>query len=105
MHLGMDCFGLYKDKRYYVSSIKAREYLAKGLPVITGVRSDVFERYPTDYYLEFPNDKSPLDMNQIIKFCNKMYEERNIHKNIREYAKKTVDNSVVMKEIVEFISM
>ena len=43
-------------------------------------------------------------MNKIINFYNKMYEEENIHENIREYAKKTVDNSVVMKEIIEFIS-
>lgn len=105
MHLGLDCFGLYKDKRYYVSSIKAREYLAKGLPVVSGVRSDVFERYPTDYYLEFPNDNSPLDMKQIIIFYNNVYKQQNIHENIREYAKKTIDNSVVMKEIVDFISV
>lgn len=112
MYNGMDIalgpFGLYKRKIFKSSSLKVREYLAKGMPIISGCHEDAFEREKSNrYYLEFPNDNTPIDIKMIVDFYKSIYEtdmnREQIHKEIREYAKKTVDLSVTMRPVMEYI--
>lgn len=112
MYNGMDIalgpFGLYKRKIFKSSSLKVREYLAKGMPITSGCHEDAFERgKPSRYYLEFPNDNTPIDIQMIVDFYKSIYEtgmnRDQIHKEIREYAKKTVDLSVTMQPVMEYI--
>lgn len=107
MHIAMDSFGAYKEHIYYHSSLKVREYIARGLPVVSGVKSDVFIKYPTEYYLEYPNDPTSLDMNKIVDFYDRIYvgndDAKSVHQAIHEYAARTVDYSIVMKEVIDFV--
>jgi hypothetical protein len=104
--VGLDCFGRYKDKLYYVSTIKAKEYLAKGIPVVTGVKEDFFATEPSEFCLEFPNDPSAVQIERIIEFYDglkRKYEAKNLRKAIRQLAEARIDNGIVMKQIVDFI--
>lgn len=108
MDIALGPFGLYKRKIFKSSSLKVREYLAKGMPIISGCHEDAFERgKPGRYYLEFPNDNTPIDIKMIVDFYKSIYEtdmnRKQIHKEIREYAKKTVDLSVTMQPVIEYI--
>ena len=104
--IGLDCFGRYKDKLYYVSTIKAKEYLAKGIPVVTGVKEDFFAIEPSEFCLEFPNDPSVVLIEKILDFYERLkqkYKAEDLRKKIRQLAEDKVDNSIVMKPIIDFI--
>lgn len=99
-------FGLYKIGLSNSSALKTREYLAKGLPIITGCKEDAFEGSTNNYCLEFPNDESWIDFCKVEEFYHELYDNEDKNKvalEIRQFAKKTVDMEVVMRPIVGFI--
>ena len=106
--IGLGAFGFYKVGMSRSSILKTREYLAKGLPVISGCIEDVFERTGNyQYFLQFSNDSSIVDMNEVVKFYERIYGsgiERNVvHKEIREFAEKNVGMKVVMKPVLQYL--
>ena len=108
MDIALGLFGAYKRKLYSSSALMVREYLAKGMPIASGCHEDAFEQEKNyKYYLEFSNDDSVIDMQRIVDFYKSVYEanteREQIHREIREYAKKTVDLSVTMQPVIEYI--
>lgn len=108
MDMALGSFGMYKEKIYKSSSLKVREYLAKGMPVVCGSCDDAFERQKDyKYCLEFPNDNSVIDMKRVVDFYKSVYESdterEQIHREIREYARRTVDLSVTMRPVIKYI--
>lgn len=108
--IGLAMFGLYKRKINRISSLKMVEYLAKGLPVVTGCYEDILDRGGTPYLRLFPNDKSVINVNRIIEFYDLIYVSHKeisrsvIHDKIRDYARKTVDMMIVMRPIIAGIN-
>ncbi len=105
--IAMGAFGLYKIKAMRSSTLKVKEYLAKGLPVISGSYEDSFENSDVDFYLGFANDGSSVDIRKVIRFYEKIlrkYKTReNLRDRIRMYAREKVDMAVVMKPVVDYI--
>lgn len=102
---GLNAFGVYKDGFSDLCTIKAREYLAKGLPVILGAKDRLFDN--TEYGLFFSNDASPIDINRIVEFVDNLYKTKSREKiieEIRNFAKENVDNVITMKPIIEYIN-
>lgn len=106
--IAVGSLGFYKAKAEKSSNLKIREYLAKGLPIVSGCREDVFDNGNVDFYYQFPNDDSPIDMKKIINFYDKLYrsgkKREDINAQIREYGNQTVDMKVVMKPVVDYIN-
>ena len=103
--LALDAFGRYKTNNYLSTSLKSREYLAKGLPIITGCKTDVLsDTFP--YFLEFENNDTVVDFNKILDFYQRVYSLKNpseVVKEIRKYAVENCDISVMIKPIVDYI--
>ncbi len=105
--MGLSVFGLHKAGVSQSSALKVREYLAKGLPVVSGCKEDVFERACSEYYLEFPDDDSAIDINRIIEFYHSVYDKESadcVIKKVRNYAKSTVDMEKTMEPVLEYCS-
>lgn len=104
---GLVSFGSYKENVERLCTIKTREYLAKGLPVILGGMDDLFENENSDEYaLCLPNNPSPVDFEEIGEFLDSIYldsSKKEVIDYIRAFAKNNVDNSVTLKPIVEYI--
>lgn len=107
--IGLSCFGLYKRKINKISAIKASEYLAKGLPVISGCIENAFENNDVDFFYQFSNDSTPIDMEKIISFYDKLYKSgesrEEVTNRIRDYANKTIDMRVVMKPVINYLNL
>lgn len=104
---GLSGFGFYKDGVDQVGTLKTREYLAKGLPVILGADDKVFNTYGYEYGLLFPNDDSPVNIDRIISFLDEVYlnrERGEIIDSIRQFAKRTVDNTITLAPIIDYIN-
>lgn len=103
--IALIAFGMYKvGYDAPIGAIKSRECLAKGIPMISGSPIDVLnEAFP--YARIFPNDKTPVDMNEVVKFY-RSFSEKDKNENaklIHQYAKEHADMAVVMRPIVEYI--
>lgn len=105
--IALGCFGDYKNNLFISSALKTREYLAYGLPIVSACHEDAFDSAPDcDFYKEFPNDSSDIDMQDILSFYNGLMEKYSISElrtRIHEYAVKNVDMEITMKDIVEYI--
>jgi glycosyltransferase involved in cell wall biosynthesis len=103
--IAISSLGLYKLGINKLSALKTREYLAKGLPMITGCKVDVLtDEFP--YYIEFENNGSAIKIEKIVEFYDKIYgsvDRNKVIANIRKFAEENVDMKKVMQPIVEYI--
>lgn len=104
---GLSAFGAYKEGVDKLCTIKAREYIAKGLPVVLGCEDNLFLNDAKSYGLIFRNDPSSVDITKIIDFLDELYikngKEETVRK-IRELAFNTVDNDVTLKPVIDYIN-
>ena len=102
---GVDVLGGHRKNYPISSSLKSREYSAYGLPVITASPIDYIEEdYP--YQLIVPYNDSPVNMQNVIEFIDKCYEnqdENEVSARIREYGYQHCDMRNVIKPVVEYI--
>ena len=103
--LALDAFGRYKTGNFLSTSLKSREYLAKGIPIITGCKTDVLN---AGFYgfIEFENNNKVLDFEKIISFYDKIYggkTKKDVSDDIRRYAKNICDSQVMVQPIIEYL--
>ncbi|MFL2120880.1 glycosyltransferase [Marinilactibacillus psychrotolerans] len=104
--IALDSFGRYKTKNEFSTSLKSREYLAKGLPIVSGSKIDIINKsFP--YYYEFASNSSTVDFKKIIEFYHEIYlagkVKDEIIQEIRDYAFLVCDMSISMNEIITYI--
>lgn len=102
---GLAAFGVYKDGFSKLSTIKAREYLARGIPVILGAEDNLFSD-GVKYGLTFPNDATPVDIEKVVDYLDELYlvkGKRLINKEIRDYAYQYADNKVTLLPVMDYI--
>lgn len=105
--VALSALGVYKDGINRENSLKTREYMAKGFPMVTGCKVDgIDETYP--FVCQFPNNSSPIDIKRILSFYDDLcetYSKEEMRMNIRSYVKKVADMPIVMKPIIDYISI
>ncbi len=104
--IALGSFGMYKLGLYTLGALKTREYLAKGMPFITGCPVDVLEKdYP--YVRNFSNDAQRVDIREVIHFYERLKKENGdkitTARKIRESAASRVSMASVMQPIIDFI--
>lgn len=105
-NLAAASLGMYRIGYQTATSLKIREYLAKGLPVITGSRVDLFEDGGFQYSLEFANDDSPIDVQRIVDFFDEIYGREDfdeVNRTIREYALQRCDMRRSLRPVMDYI--
>lgn len=105
--IALAAFGMYKVNYYEaIGAIKTRECLAKGLPMISGSPIDILDE-DFDYARIFPNDRIPIDMEDVLSFFENVQKKGKSKKNVaailREYAKEHASMKAVMAPVVEYI--
>lgn len=106
--IGVCSLGSYKLGIDASSQLKSREYLATGMPMLTGCRIDVLDESDFPYFVEFPNNPSPIDIERVVKFYDCVYKESGktrteIAREIRTFAENTVDVNIIMQPIRKYI--
>lgn len=108
--IGIQSLGLHRLGLPISTTLKSREYAAKGLPMVTSCEMDIFPAKQYDFVCEISGDESPVDIETIIEFYDSMYENvQNAEdklqqmKKIRERASGICDMYICMKPIFEWI--
>lgn len=105
--IAIECLGMYRKNMSISSSLKSREYLAKGLPIVAGCKNDVInDKNSFKYYFKVPNDDSAIEVEKIIEFYDLIYSTQSreqVISEIREFAENNIDLKVTMKRIIDYI--
>ncbi len=102
--IGIEVLAAFRKEVFLSSSLKSREYAAKGLPFITASKSDVFEGQ--GFVLKVPENESNIDIHDIISFYDNVYGNRKpqkIAEFIRNQASQCCDIRITMKPVVTFL--
>jgi hypothetical protein len=106
IHLGISQFGIYRKGLKSNSTIKSREYIARGIPFIFGHHDPDLNEESKEFALEFPNDNSVIDMEKVIEFARKALEDKGLPQKMRKYAEEHLDYEVKMKKLyVELLKL
>lgn len=104
--LGIDSLGRHRSGIFYNSSLKGKEYIAKGLPIISGVRTE-FDELKFPYYHRVPSDDTPVDINEILEFYDEIYgsniPREAIIAEIRAYAMNNFHPQKTFEPIIKFL--
>lgn len=106
MDIAISSLGLYKLGIDKISSLKVGEYLSKGIPVVVGCDAVAFSGKEFKYFIQFPNDDTPINIAEVVKFYKRVYDNSSrdeIIKEIRTFAKENVDYSVTMYPIIKYL--
>ncbi|MBP3818879.1 MAG: glycosyltransferase family 4 protein [Butyrivibrio sp.] len=104
-NLGIASLGCYRKGMNETQELKSREYLAKGLPFIGSVKiTDIPEADRDNIYLQVPNDDSPIDIEAVLNFYERIYSEgaEQVNTHLRQFAKDHFSMEVAMKEVIDF---
>ena len=105
--IGVGPLGISRWKITVSSSLKTREYLAKGLPLMTSGYVDVLTNSNFPYHYEFPNDATPIDMEQVAEFYDRVYGNAETNETIiaevRRFGQKKVDMRMTFKPVIDYI--
>lgn len=98
--------GGHRKGLYLSSELKSREYLARGMPMISSTKIDVL---PDEfkYCLYVPEDESPINIQTVIQFYNNLVVQKNIFdisREIRQFAENYCDMSKTMKPVINYLS-
>lgn len=105
--IGVESLGWHRMNVSISSSLKSREYAAKGLPIITASELDIFPADKYDFILKYPADDTNIDVGKIVHFYDMLYNndwnkmlERS--ETIREVAKQVCDINITLLPIINF---
>lgn len=106
-HLGVISLAT-EDKDIYIhSTLKSREYLAKGLPTIATGTTDVFIGTDYPYNLELPTDTNSVNIQSVISFYDSIYctkTRQQVIAEIRAFAERHIDMNITMEPVIRYLS-
>ncbi|MEE0692641.1 MAG: glycosyltransferase [Lachnospiraceae bacterium] len=104
-NLAAECFGGHRKGLELSSSLKSREYMAKGLPIISSINIDVFLNKDLSFFYKFEGNESPIDMEKVVEFCDSVYSTNSVQQVseiIRNYGENVCDIKVALQPVVKF---
>lgn len=103
--IAVESLGWHRSKVNVGTSLKSREYLAKGLPIIASSNMDIFPN-GWEYALYVSKDDSPIDIDKLVHFYDTIYTNHinkyELNKKIRNIAYEKCDMEKMILPVVEY---
>jgi glycosyltransferase involved in cell wall biosynthesis len=101
-HIAVGTLAIHRINLIKSSTLKSREYCARGIPYIMGSEDPDFpDDFP--YILRIHGDDTPVDMEQVIKFASRICQDSDHPKKMRQYAVEHLDWSIKMEELKKYL--
>ncbi len=101
-HIAIGNLGYHRISLRSAAALKVREYCARGMPFVISYNDlDFPDDFP--YMLKVPADESPVDIEQILRFYDRI-KERDFVKEMREYAEKNLSWEAKLKPVIDEIN-
>lgn len=98
--------GLHRIGIERASTLKTREYLAKGMPFVYAGEIDTFINAPVDFCMKVSPTDEPVDIPALVNFHDKLYSRETsiaLIGRIRSYADSHVSMQSAMKNVITYI--
>ena len=104
-HLGVGSLGLHRIRMNDTSTLKIREYMARGIPFIySGIDRDLQRTKEIDPFgLAFEAQDKPIDMSRVVDFTTQVYSLPDHPDRMRQIALQSIDMKIKMAELKEFL--
>ena len=101
--LGVDSLARHRSGISVLSSLKSREYGAKGIPIINSCKIDIIENdFP--YLLQVPAEESSIDMEKVSEFFKECYKtgktREKVASDIRNYISRKSSMKATLHSVV-----
>lgn len=105
IHLGISAMGLHRKGIKGTTTIKAREYFARGIPFIYGHNDPDLSGSPEamKYCMEFPANDEPVDFEKVMEWYIQLNSSNTYFSDMREFANNYLDYSIKMGRLAAFI--
>jgi glycosyltransferase involved in cell wall biosynthesis len=106
VHVCFGSLGLHTIHLNYASTLKVKESVSFGIPVILGYYEEDFVGNPEfePYFLQLTNDDSVIDFSVITQFAKRFYSDPQNKQRLRQLAFKYLDVRVKMDLLVQHIA-
>lgn len=94
--IGLGTLAFFRLNMDFASSLKSREYAARGLPFVLASTDPDFDPLP-DFVFRAPNVNTPLDTRALIDWYGKLRAQTDLPARLRAYAHARLDFSVKIK--------
>lgn len=104
--LAVSSLAMHRKGLFFTADLKSREYLAKGLPVISGSDIDVIkEKNDFKYFYKVEANEKPIDINNLVDFYDNIYieDKEEVIRKIREFAEETCAIEKTMQPVIDYI--
>ena len=105
--IAIECLGSHRKNIFLSSSLKSREYAAKGIPMIAANDIDINNNKTGKYIKIFPADDSPIEIMTVIEFFHKIYDGKEKDKvalEMRQEFYSYCDWQFVCKSVLKYIN-
>lgn len=101
-HIALGSLAGFRINMHEMSSLKSGEYCARGIPfILAATAMDFPEDWP--YIFHVPETETPINMDDVIGFADRVLANPNHVQEMREYAESHLDWMIKMKVLKEFL--
>lgn len=101
-HVAIGTLGFHRIGISNSSSLKNREYFARGLPIVLSTPDqDMPADLPFVKYV--PEGEEPVDINEVVAYAQQAYSAPGLHQQIRTYAEERVSWSSKIKTVLKYL--
>lgn len=100
--VGIGSLGMYRIGLETGTIMKAREYMARGIPLVYGCYDPAIEK-DCEFAMQVANDDTPLDIDEMVEFALKMREKDNVSLSMRKYAENNMSWTSQFEKIFQKI--
>jgi glycosyltransferase involved in cell wall biosynthesis len=104
--IAINSLGSHRIGIHLSSALKSREYLARGMPMVSSTKIDILPE-GFKYCLYVPEDESPIDIQTMVEFYQSLLAVKSISEvsyEIRRFAENNCDMSITMKPVIDYLS-
>lgn len=104
-NIGVDSLARHRSGVTYNSSLKGKEYLAKGLPIISGVKTDLDDK-EIPFYYRVPNDDTPIDILKMVDWYQNLTNNKSrnqLSEEIYQYGESNFSFSVTFSPVIDYL--
>lgn len=107
VHIGVSTLAQYKKKFNEVAILKTREYIVRGLPFIYAYTDPDIKKNDliSNYCLNFPNNNSPIEFENIINFAQNVYTNINHPQIMNSWAISNISWNIKMEKLIKYINL
>lgn len=102
-HVAIGTLGFHRIGITNSSSLKNREYFARGLPIVLST-PDLDMPNDLSFVKYVPEGEDPINIKSVVAFAKEVYASAGLHKMIRAYADENVSWNSKIKTILDYLN-